>query len=75
MIAVMPILYSGNLCFKKIQKVATLIARPQSSSGQRYIDKRGHVCGGMDHEQALTGTRGYSTTRFLSSLPYPTRKI
>ena len=24
--------------------------------------------------QALTGTRGYSTTRFFSSLPYPTRK-
>ena len=25
--------------------------------------------------QALTGTRGYSTTQLLSSLPYPTRKI
>ena len=25
--------------------------------------------------QALTGTRGYSTTRLLSLLPYPTRKI
>ena len=50
MLAVMPILHSGNLCFKKIQIVATLIARPQSSSGQRYIDKRGHVFGVMDHE-------------------------
>ena len=26
-------------------------------------------------DQALTGTRGYSTTRLFSSLPNPTRKI
>ena len=29
----------------------------------------------MSSQQALTGTRGYSTTRLFSSLPYPTRKI
>ena len=33
------------------------------------------VTEGSRDEQALTGTRGYSTTRLFSSLPYPTRKI
>ena len=61
----------------------------KSSDNKQNVLKSGinkqneHKCGDYkqnelkcgDYKQALTGTRGYSTTRFLSSLPYPTRKI
>ena len=42
---------------------------------QMYSDRKQKFDTWTDDDQALTGTRGYSTTRFSDHYSYPTRKI
>ena len=56
--------------------VCTTSSSEEDDGGfERDLDIGGDVALSLCYGQALTGTRGYSTTRFSNHYSYPTRKI